>query len=147
MDPQSMASTASSIAFLYGSIAKSIKNFADRYNAISTTSSINAECSAISGALVDIQLLLSQPQALSSRAISPVQLENVSKNAYNNCTVAISRLEEEMEKCTAKPMATGDNARSWSLTHLCNKQLIKGLLQQIQRQLTDMSLLITAAQR
>jgi hypothetical protein len=41
----------------------------------------------------------------------------------------------------------GENPRTWSMTYLCDEVLLKGLLQQIQRQLTDINLLITAARR
>lgn len=142
-----MAPAASFLVFLYESIAKAIKDVTEKYNAAATTSSISAECSAISGALIDIQLLLSQPHALSSRVISQIQLEEVLKNVYNGCNFTISRLEEEVGKCMGNQTTTGENARTWSRTHLCDEVLIKGLLQQTQKQLTDISLLIAAAQR
>lgn len=142
-----MNPAASFLVFLYASIAKAIKDVTEKYNAAPTTSSISAECSAISGALIDIQLMLSQPHALSSRVISQIQLEEVLKNVYNGCNFTISRLEEEVGKCVGNQTTTGESPRTWSRTHLCDEVLIKGLLQQTQRQLTDISLLIAAAQR
>jgi len=147
MDPRSTAPAASSLVFHYANIAKAIKNVNEKYNAAPTTSSISAECSAISVALMDIQLLLSQPHALSSRVISQFQLEEALKNVQNDCNFTISRLEEEVGKCTGNQTTTGESLRTWSMTHLCDEVLIKGLLQQTQRQLTDISLLIAAAQR
>ena len=142
-----MAPAASFLVFLYASIAKAIKDVTEKYNAAPTTSSIRAECSAISGALIDIQLLLSRPHALSSRVISQIELEEVLKNVYNGCNFTISRLEEEVGKCMGNQTTTGESRRTWSRTHLCDEVLIKGLLQQTQRQLTDISLLVAAAQR
>jgi hypothetical protein len=142
-----MAPAASSLIFLYANIAKAIKDVTEKYNAATTTSSISAECSAISGALMDIQLLLSQPHALSSRVISQIQLEEALINVQNSCNFTISRLEEEVGKCMGNQTTTGESPRTWSMTHLCDEVLIKGLLQQTQRQLTDISLLIAAAQR
>jgi hypothetical protein len=147
MDPRSTAPAASFLVFLYASIAKAIKDVTEKYNAAPTTSSISAECSAISGALIDIQFLLSQPHALSSRVISQIQLEGVLKNVYNGCNFTISRLEEEVGKCMGNQTTTGESPRTWSRTYLCDEVLIKGLLQQTQKQLTDISLLIAAAQK
>jgi len=147
MDPRSTAPAASFLVFLYASIAKAIKDVTEKYNAAPTTSSISAECSAISGALIDIQLLLSQPHALSSRVISQIQPEEVLKNVYDGCNFTISRLEEEVGKSMGNQTTTGESPRIWSRTHLCDEVLIKGLLQQTQKQLTDISLLIAAAQR
>jgi hypothetical protein len=147
MDPRSMAPAASYLVFLYANIAKAIKNVTEKYNAAPTTSSISAECSAISATLMDIQSLLSQPHALSSRVISQIQLEEALKNAQNGCNFTVFRLEEEAGKCTGNQTTTGESPRTWSMTYLCNEVLIKGLLQQIQRQLTDINLLIAAAQR
>ena len=142
-----MAPAASSLVFLCANIAKAIKNVTEKYNAVPTTSSISAECSAISTTLMDIQSLLSQPHALSSRAISQIQLEEALKNAQNGCNFAVSRLEEEAGKCMGNQTTTGESPRTWSMTSLCDEVLIKVLLQQIQRQLTDINLLIAAAQR
>jgi hypothetical protein len=147
MDPQSMATTASSLVFLYANTAKAIKNVTEKYNAAPTTSSISAECSVISWALMEIQSLLSKPHALSSRVISQIQLEEALKNALNNCNIMVSRLDEEVGKCMGSQTNTGETLRTWSMTHLCDEVLIKGLLEQTQRQLTDISLLIAAAQR
>ena len=146
MDPRSMAPAASSLVF-YTNTAKAIKNATEKYNAAPTTSSISAECSAISATLMDIQSLLSQPHALSSRVISQIQLEEALKNAQNGCNFAVSRLEEEAGKCMGNQTTTGESSRTWSMTYLCDEVLIKVLLQQIQRQLTDINLLIAAAQR
>jgi len=142
-----MAPAASSLVFLYANIAKAIKDVTEKYNAAPTTSSISAECSAISGALMDIQSLLSQPHALSSRVISQIQLEEALKNVQNGCNFTVSRLEEEVGKCMGNQTTTGESPRTLSITRLCDEVLIKGLLQQTQRQLTDISLLIAAAQR
>jgi len=142
MDP-----AASSLVFLYASTAKAIKDITDKYNTAPTTTSISAECSAISGALVDIQLLLSQPHALSSRVIAQFQLAEALKNAHKGCNFTIARLEEEVGKWIGSQTTTKESLRTWTMTHLCDEVLIKGLLQQTQRQLTDISLLIAAAQR
>jgi hypothetical protein len=151
MDPRSTAPAASYLVFPYANIAKAIKDITEKYNAAPTTLSISAECLAISGALMDIQLLLSQPHPLSSRVISQIQLEEALKNVQNGCNFTISRLEEEVGKCMGDQTTTGESPRTWSMTHLsdnlCDEVLIKGLLQQTQRQLTDISLLIAAAQR
>ena len=147
MDPRSMAPAASSLVFLYANIAKAIKNVTEKYNAAPTRSSISAECSAISATLMDIQTLLSRPHALSSRVISQIQLEEALGNAQNGCIFAVSRLEEEAEKCMGDQTTTGENPRTRSMWYLCDEVLMKGLLQQIQRQLTDINLLIEAAQR
>src|SRR5207302_9660475 len=136
-----------SLVFLCANIAKAIKNVTEKYNAAPTTSSISAECSAISATLMDIQSLLSQPHALSSRVISQVQLEEVFKNAQNGCNFTVCRLEEEIGKCMGNQTTTGESPRTWSMRYLCDEVLIKGLLQQIQRHLTDINLLIAAAQR
>jgi hypothetical protein len=141
-----MAPAASSLVF-YANIAKAIKNVTENYDAAPTTSSISAECSAISVTLMDIQSLLSQHHALSSRVISQIQLEEALKNAQNGCSFTVSRLEEEAGKCMGNQTTTGESPRSWSMTYLCDEVLIKALLQQIQRQLTDINLLIAAAQR
>jgi hypothetical protein len=147
MDPRSLASAESSLVLLYANIAKTIKNISEKYNADPTRSSISAQFSAISGVLMDIQMLLSQPHALSSRVISQVQLEEVLVNVYNGCNFTISRLEREVGKCIENQTTTGDSLRSWSMTHLCDEVLVMELLQHIQRQLTNVSLLIVAAQR
>ena len=147
MDPRSMAPAASPLIFFYANIAKAIKNVTEQYNAAPTTSSISAEYSAISATLMDIQSLLSQPHALSSRVISQIQLEEALKNAQNGCNFAVSRLEEEAGKCMGNHKTTGESPHTWSMTYLCDEVLIKVLLQQIQRQLTDINLLIAAAQR
>ena len=142
-----MAPAASPLIFFYANIAKAIKNATEKYNAAPTTSSISAECSAISTTLMDIQSLLSQPHALSSRAISQIQLEEALKNAQNGCNFAVSRLEEEAGKCMGNHKTTGESPHTWSMTYLCDEVLIKALLRQIQRQLTDINSLIVAAQR
>ena len=142
-----MAPAASSLNFLWENIARAIKNVTEKYNAAPTTSSISAECSAISATLMDIQSLLSQPHALSSRVISQIQLKEALKNAQNGCNFTVSRLEEEVGKCMGNQTTTGETPRTWSMMYLCDEVLIKGLLQQIQRQLTDINLLIAAAQR
>ena len=141
-----MAPAASPLIFFYANIAKAIKNATEKYNAAPTTSSISAECSAISATLMDIQSLLSQPHALSSRVISQIQLEEALKNAQNGCNFTVSRLEEEAGKCMGNQTIKGD-PRTWSMTYLCDEVLIKALLRQIQRQLTDINLLIAAAQK
>ena len=142
-----MAPAASSLVFLYANIAKAIKNVTEKYNAAPTTSSISAECSAISATLMNIQSLLSQPYALSSRVISQIQLEEALKNAQNGCNFTVSRLEEEAGKCMGNHKTTGESPHTWSMTYLCDEVLIKALLRQIQRQLTDINSLIVAAQR
>jgi hypothetical protein len=147
MDPRSIAPAASSLVFHYANIAKAIKDVTGKYNAAPTTSSIIAECSAISEALTNIQSLLSQPHALSSRVISEIQLEEALRNVQNGCYITISRLEEEVGKCIGDQTSTRDGPRTWSMTHLCDEALVKGFLQQTQRHLTDINMLITAAQR
>ena len=138
---------SSSLVFLYANIAKAIKNVAEKYNAAPTISSISAEYSAISVTLTDIQSLLSQPHALSSRVISQIQLEEALNNAHNVCNFTISRLEEEVGKCMGNQATTGESLRTRSRMYLCDEVLVNGLLQQIQRQLTDINLLIAAAQK
>jgi hypothetical protein len=142
-----MAPAASSLVFLYANIAKSIKTATEKYNTAPTISSISAECSSISATLMNIQSLLSQPRALSSLVISQIQLEEALKTAQNDCNFTISRLEEEVGKCMGNQTTTGQSPRTWSMTYLCDEVIIKALLQQIQRQLTDINLLIAAAQR
>ena len=141
-----MAPAASPLIFFYANIAKAIKNATEKYNAAPTTSSISAEYTAISATLMNIQSLLSQPYALSSRVISQIQLEEALKNAQNGCNFTVSRLEEEAGKCMGNQTIKGD-PRTWSMTYLCDEVLIKALLRQIQRQLTDINSLIVAAQR
>jgi hypothetical protein len=147
MDPRSIPPAAPSLVLLYANIAKAIKDVTEKYNATPTTSSISAECSAISWALMNIQSLLSQPHALTSRVISQIQLEEALKKVQNDCSFTVSRLQEEVGKCVGNQTPMGESLRTWSMTHLCDEVLIKGLLQQAQRQLTDASLLIAAAQR
>ena len=147
MDARSMAPAASSLILFYATIAKAIRDVTEQYNATPTTSPIGAECAAISGALMDIQSLLSQPHALSSRAISQNQLEEALRIVQNSCNSTISRLEEEVGKCMGNQTTKGEIPPTWSATHLCDEVRVKGLLQQAQRQLTDTSLLIAAAQR
>jgi hypothetical protein len=147
MDPRSMAPVASSLVFHYANIAKSIKTITEKYNTAPTTSSINAECLSISATLTNIQSLLSQPHALSSLVISQIQLEEALKTPQKDCNFTISRLEEEVGKCMGNQTTTGESPRTWSMAYLCDEVLIKTLLQQIQRQLTDINLLIAAAQR
>jgi len=147
MDARSIAPADSSLVFLYANIAKAIKDVTEKYNAAPTISSISAEYSAISGTLLDIQLLLSQPQALSSHVISQTQLEAILKNIYNGCVFTISKLEDEVGKCPGNQTSAGESPRTWSMAHRCDEVLIKGLLQQTQRQLTDISKLIEAAHR
>jgi hypothetical protein len=142
-----MAPAASCLAFLFANIGKAIKDVAEKYNAAPTTSSISAESSAISEALTDIQLLLSQPHPLSSRVISQFQLEEALKLVQNGCNFTIFRLEEEVGKCTRNQQTSGENPRIRSITQKCDEGLVKGLLQQTHRQLMDTSLLIGAAQR
>ncbi|ERF71719.1 hypothetical protein EPUS_05591 [Endocarpon pusillum Z07020] len=142
-----MATARSSLVCLCANIAKAIKNVTEKYNAAPTTSSISAECSAISVTLMDTQSLLSQPHALLSRAMSQSQLKEALKNAQNSCDSTVSWLEEEAGKCIGIQTSMEESPRTWSMRPLCNEGLIKGLLQQIQRQLTDINLLIAAAQR
>jgi hypothetical protein len=142
-----MAPAASSLVILSANIAKAIKNVTEKYNIAPTTSSISSECSAISATLIDIQSLLSQPHAFSSRVISQIQLEEALKNAQNSCNLTVFRLEEEAGKLVGNQTTTGESPRTWSMTHQCDEVLITEFLQQIQRQLTDINLLIAAAQR
>jgi hypothetical protein len=146
MNQPSRAPAASSLVF-YASIAKAIKDATEKYNAAPTTSSISAECSAIGEALIDIHSLLSQPHALSSRVVSQIQLEKAFKIVQNKCILTVSRLEEEVGKTVGNQTTKGESPHTWSMANLCDEVLIKGLLQQTQRQLTDISLLIAAAQR
>jgi hypothetical protein len=98
--------------------------------------------------LLDIQSLLSQPHALASRVISQAQLEEAFKNAQSGCTVTASRLEVEAGKCSGSQTPTRESRpRTWSMAPAYDEALIKGLLQQIERQLADVSLLIVAVQR
>ena len=138
---------ASSLVFFYANSAKAIKDVSEKYKAAPTRSSISDDCSTIIATLIDIQVLLSQPHALSSHAISQIQLTEALTNAQNGFSSTISRLEEEVGKCMRNQTAVADSSRTWSMMHLCDEVLVKGLLQQIQRQLADVSLLIAAAQR
>ena len=147
MDPRLTAPAASSPVFPYANIAKAIKDVTEKYKAAPKTLSISGECSTITAALMDVQMLLSQPHALSSRVISQIQLVGALKNAQNRCSFTISKLEEEVEKCTGNQKITAESPGAWSMTHLCDEVLIKRLLQQIQMKITDVSLLIVAAQR
>ena len=148
MDPRSLAPAVSSHIFNYASIAKAIKDVTEKYNAAPTTSSINAECSALSLALRDIQSLLSKSHALSSRVISQSQLEEALQIVQSGCNFTVSRLEEEVGKCMGNKANTGESLRAWSMTQQGGDEVvIKGLLQQTHRQLTDIGLLIAAAQR
>lgn len=142
-----MAPAASSLVFLCANVAKAIKNVTEIYNKAPTTSPISAECSAISVILMDTQWLLSQPHAFSSSVILQLQLEEALNNAQNSCNFTISGLLEETGKCMGYRTPTGESPSTWGMRSLCNEALIKGLLQQIQRQLTDINLLISAAQR
>jgi hypothetical protein len=136
MDQRLMAPAASSLDFLWENIARAIKNVTEKYNAAPTTS---AEGSGIRKTLMDIQSLLSQPHALSSRVISQFQLEESFKNAESGCNVTVSKLEEEAGKWMGNQTRTGESLR--------DEVQIKVLLQQIQRQLMDINSLIAAAQR
>jgi hypothetical protein len=136
MDRQSMAPAASSLEFLYANIAKAIKNVTEKYNADPTTS---AQGSGIGKTLMEIQSLLRQPHALSSRVISQFQLEEPLQNAESGCNVTVSKLEEEAGKWMGNQTTTGESPR--------DEVQIKVLLQQIQKQLTDINSLIAAAQR
>jgi hypothetical protein len=139
MDPRSMAPPASSLDFLWENIAKAIKNVSEKYNAAQATSTSSVERSAINKTLMEIQSLLRQPHALSSRVISQFQLEEPLKNAECVCNVTVSKLEEEAGKWTGNQTTTGASPY--------DEVQIKVLLQQIQRQLTDLNSLIVAAQR
>jgi hypothetical protein len=136
MDQRLMAPAASSLDFLWENIARVIKNVTEKYNAAPTTS---AEGLGISKTLMDIQSLLSQPYALSSRVISQFQLEESFKNAESGCNVTVSKLEEEAGKWMGNQTTTGESPR--------DEVQIKVLLQQIQRQLMDINSLVAAAQR
>jgi hypothetical protein len=142
-----MTPAASSLIFLYANLGKAIKDVTDKYNAASTTSSISDECLAISMALMDIQSLLGQPHALSSHVISQAQLEEALRIAQNGCNFIISRLEEEVGNHAGNKRLTAESPRTRSMTHICDEALVKGLLQQTQKYLTDTSLLIAAAQK
>lgn len=147
MDPLSIAPEASSLAFLFANIATAIKAVTEKHKAATSTPTIEAQCSAISAALKDIQSLLGHPSALSSQTLLQIQLRDNLIKVYNGCTISISRLEGELEKITGNPTSTAQDARNWRSTQLCDEILIKALLQQIQGQLTDACLLIVAAQR
>ncbi len=136
MDQQSMAPTASSLDFLYGNIAKAIKNATEKYNADRITT---AQSSGINKTLMEIQSQLRQPHTLSSRAISQFQLEEPLQNAESSCNVTISKLEEGVGKWMGNQTATGESHR--------DEVQIRVLLQQIQRQIMDINSLIAAAQR
>jgi hypothetical protein len=92
MDQRSIAPAASSLDSLYTNIAKAIKNVTEKYNADPTAS---AQGSGISKTLMEIQSLLRQPHALSSRVISQFQLEEPLQNAESGSNVTVSRLGEE----------------------------------------------------
>lgn len=131
-----MAPAASSLDFLYGNIAKAIKNATEKYNADRTTST---QSSGINKTLTEIQSQLRQPHTLSSRVISQFQLEEPLQNAESSCNVTVSKLEEEVGKWMGNQTTTGESPR--------DEVQIRVLLQQIQRQLMDINSLIAAAQR
>lgn len=131
-----MAPAASSLEFLYGNIAKAIKNANEKYNADRTTAT---QGSGINKTLTEIQSQLRQPHTLSSRVISQFQLEEPLQNAESSCNAAVSKLEEEVRKWMGNQTTTGENHR--------DEVQIRVLLQQIQRQLMDINSLIAAAQR
>lgn len=148
MDPRSMTPAASSLLILCANITKTIRKTTENCNAAPATISIDAECSAISATLLDIESLLSQPHALSSRVISLAELEEVFKNAQSGCSLTASRLEVEAGRCVGSQTPTRESRpRTWSMPPVYDEALIKGLLQQIERQLADISLLIVAIQR
>jgi hypothetical protein len=136
MDQRSIAPAASSLDFLYGNIAKAIKNVTEKYNADPTAS---AQSSGISKTLMEMQSLLRQPHALSSRVISQFQLEEPLQNAESSCNATVSKLEEEVGKWMGNQTTIGESPR--------DEVQIKALLQQIQRQLMDINSLIAAARR
>ena len=96
-----------------------------------------AQVSGISKTVLEIQSLLRQPHALSSRVIAQFQLEESLQNAKSACNATLSRLEEEVGKWMGSQ--TGESA--------CDEVQIRMLLQQIQRQLMDINALLAAAQR
>ena len=134
MDQRSISPAASSLDSLYANIANAIKNVTEKYNADPTTS---AQGSGINKTLMEIQSLLRQPHALSSRVIAQFQLEESLQNAKSACNATLSRLEEEVGKWMGSQ--TGESA--------CDEVQIRMLLQQIQRQLMDINALLAAAQR
>jgi len=136
MDQRSIAPAASSLDFLYANIAKAIKNVTEKYNADPTAS---AQGSGISKTLMEIQSLLRQPHALSSRVISQFQLEEPLQNAESGSNITVSKLREEVGKWMGNQTSTGESPR--------DEVRIKAILQQIQRQLMDINSLVAAAQR
>ena len=143
-----MAPAASSLLFLCTNITKTIKSTRGNCKAAPTALSIDSECSAISATLLDIQSLLSQPHALASRIITPAQLEEAFQNAQNGCSLTSSRLEVEAGKCLESQTPSRESRpHTWRRPPVYNEALIKGLLQQLERQLADISLLIVAIQR
>lgn len=145
MDPRLPDLVASSLLF-YSNIAKAIKDVTEKYNAAQTTSPVSAECLAISGALMDIQLLLTQPHAMSSRIVSQNQLAEALNNAQKCCQFTISRLQEEVEKYVRRQGSAG-SIHYRSQPQPCDEVLVKGFLQRTQRHLKDVSMLIGVAQR
>jgi hypothetical protein len=133
MDQRAMAPPASSLDLLYAKIATAIKNVSEKYNSYPTA----AQVSGISKTVLEIQSLLRQPHALSSRVIAQFQLEESLQNAKSACNATLSRLEEEVGKWMGSQ--TGESA--------CDEVQIRMLLQQIQRQLMDINALLAAAQR
>jgi hypothetical protein len=136
MDQRSISPAASSLDSLYANIANAIKNVTEKYNADPTTS---AQGSGINKTLMEIQSLLRQPHALSSRVISHFQLEEPLQSAESGSKATVSKLEEEARKWMGNQTTTGESRR--------DEVQIKALLQQIQRQLMDINSLISAAQR
>ena len=133
MDQRAMAPPASSLDLLYAKIATAIKNVSEKYNSNPTA----VQVSGISKTVLEIQSLLRQPHALSSRVIAQFQLEESLQNAKSACNATLSRLEEEVGKWMGSQ--TGESA--------CDEVQIRMLLQQIQRQLMDINALLAAAQR
>jgi hypothetical protein len=136
MDQRSISPAASSLDSLYANIANAIKNVTEKYNADPTTS---VQGSGINKTLMEIQSLLRQPHALSSRVISHFQLEEPLQSAESGSKATVSKLEEEARKWMGNQTTTGESRR--------DEVQIKALLQQIQRQLMDINSLISAAQR
>jgi len=94
----------------------------------------SAQGSGISKTLMEIQSLLRQPHALSSRVISQFQLEEPLQNAESGSNVTVSKLGEEAGKWMGNQITTGESPR--------DEVRIKALLQQIQRQLMDINSLL-----
>ena len=142
-----MPSAACSLLFLTANISRAIKNVIEQCEQVPTTTrTINRECSSITGSLIEIEVLVKQPHDLSSCAVSRNEIEEAIQNAGTSCSFTVTQLEEEIRNYVGDQVTTIKRPRSRTVIP-CNEVRIQGLLQQIQRQLSEIKSLIIATQR